>query len=217
MTTFATLQSALADEVHEPNDSTIVGRAIVSALKAHRSKELPWSSESSSFTTVSGVDTYPRGQFVTADAMNITMVQVVESSLYTEVIQVSRNEMNRMKDQNAASPTGTATHWCWHDESMILYPTPSSALTIRFDYWKDPLRDEETGAEMTSSSTTETNEMFRRGEVLLRAAAGYHYCLTRTGDDQQATRFKVIYDEAWRSLVVELNIMKMKPGVRGYF
>jgi hypothetical protein len=216
MSDFQTLRDALTEEVHEYNDDTIVSRAVITALKSHRSKEFPWSSESATFSTASGVDSYPRGAFVDASAMRISHVRVDNASLYSELTMVSQSQMHRMQHQTSSTPTGTPTHWAWIDEAMVLYPTPSSATTIAYDYLKDPMRDS-SGKEFTTSSTTETNEMFTRGEVLLRAAAGYHYCLTRTQDDASAQRFRVIYEEAWRDLVAERDMMQMKSQVEGYF
>lgn len=210
MTTYATLVTSLTQELHEPNDDSVIDRHVVSALRHLRPYRFLFSDKTVEIDLVADEAALTLGADLPGDIMSIDAVwQIQDNDLQDELKECSIQSYRRLNISSTV--TGYPRYWCFYAGRLLLYPTPAGSLSLRIDYQVDPTLDEATGAEITvSAAGTETNEFFRRGEELVRARATYTYSLQRSGDSNAATRAKILFDDAFKSLMRERDAMTME-------
>ena len=81
-----------------------------------------------------------------ADAMILRSVQVIDGSDNRTFLE--KRDTSFISEYNNDGATGTPKYWAnWDDFTILVAPTPSSALTVQINYIKDP-------PQFTSSNNT---------------------------------------------------------------
>ena len=122
----------------------------------------------------------------------------------------------RRLDVVTTSAIGIPNYYAFYNNKLILWPHPGAAeQSLRLDYQRDSTRDESTGVEFSSSSpdTAFTNEYFKRGEELLRTRVLMLYAMGRSHSNEEATRARLLYTEALRSVLGERDLMDLDGSV----
>lgn len=213
MSTIATITTALQQETHEPNDDSVLYRHIVSTLKHLRAYSFVWSGKSYTLNLTSGQSEYELGVELPGDILGfdrISWMQSASNSYGREVHPASLNDV-RNRQVSGTDVVGFPEIYVYYGQKLILYPASGAGQQLRIDYRCDPGRDEITGKEITVENITgdETNEFLRRGEELVRTGAMYRYMMQRSHDDQAATRSKLLYEDALKSLMRERDGLEL--------
>lgn len=170
--TFSEFITAVYAEIQNKTTTslTLLKAATVRQLRELSSHRTLFMEDTFRFDTVVGQDTYnsATGGFP-KDAMQIDALWYVSGSSRYEVpgpITMQEARFERSEDATQQYPSG----WAWFGDSLVLRDVPSAVVTLEGDYFKDATRDEGSGVEITTSSTTQTNPWFDRGEIVLRNA-----------------------------------------------
>jgi hypothetical protein len=79
--------------------------------------------------------------------------------------------------------------WGYSARQLYIAPPSTTGITLYMDYTRDATRDEETGVEISETSTTEGNPWFDRAELALRyAVLGEYFSQPRWADDAAVQR-----------------------------
>lgn len=116
------------------------------------------------------VQWFPHGRVTTSD-------QAVTGGM-RPLIGLQQQEIRNLVGGRVEVSIAEPTHYAVWNQRLYLYPTPNGSYWYQCDYRKDSTRDDTTGALLTESSTTETNDWLAGGpgyqELLVRALQIYY-------------------------------------------
>jgi hypothetical protein len=213
------LLAAMADEILEPAESTVLKRNIESALRFYQGRRFAFAEKSGTFSTVAGTSTYTAG--VGGVPTDLLIPDIVRMTINSRKVPLNKVSIAELRErQNGVAVNSDPYAWAWFADALQLYPTPAAVRTVNLDYLFDCTRDE--GAEgafnPSSSSGDFTNAFFKRGEELLRSRALMSYAAGRGNDQQLFMRMRALNQLAESSLGLQfasnqLGGMQMRPNL----
>lgn len=131
MTTLALLKSRIADDIVRTDLTTQIGQAISDAIKYYQRERLYFNeSRSYTFNTVASQSIY-----TSSDDADIGLIQKVDMLHLTddgERYWLCREDPKIVEYLNDGNATETRPDsWAWFDRSIMLYPIPDAAYTVR--------------------------------------------------------------------------------------
>lgn len=203
--------AAVKDETHWPSETTAIIRHLVASLRHYRRRRFWFSEKTGTFNTVAGQSDYVRTTNYPADLMEIDSMRVESGTGEIVLERISLPDMRAM--QSGASATrNSPIYYSWHGDTLIFFPTPGGVWTVNFDYLFDSTRDSATGNEIDGTTTTYTNEYFKRGAELLRTRIIYALSLGRAQDPTLALSMQTLNREADQALTFETHQRKIGSG-----
>lgn len=214
---FSTFTGNLRDEVQDKNSLTLtlLKRFTVSVLKELSSDRTLAFEASTTFSTTAGVADYNNSvtSAFPADLLEVTRLYYKTGNTNREIPGPASMDDVRFRFANEASTAAYPTAWGWNANKLVLAPAPSGVITLYLDYLKDGTRDAATGNEITTASTTQTNEWFGRGERALRyAVLEQLYASSTHMDLTRAAAARQMKDEALAVLRREFRLRKEDGG-----
>jgi hypothetical protein len=207
----AAMISEVMDEGHWPGEAVAIRRHLRDALKHYRNRRFYFSEKSATRTTVAGVYELARSagpNGYPADLLELDSLRVVSGSGEVIVRKTGFHNIRELQ-ANSTSSRETPSVYAFYADKLLLYPTPGSAWTLKFDYVFDATLDTATGTAIDGSNGALTNAYFDRGAELLRSAIIMRMSLGRTEDGQLAISAKAINEAAERSLTNESTLRKV--------
>lgn len=210
--TFTSLYNLLYSRISNKSSKTgtALKEAIVSALDLLSSVKTDFTEDETTFATVASQATYTPGSGgVPGDLLEIQRLYYKLGTQPIEIPKASMDEVRFWMDETATTyPRGRA----WHDRKIYLGPPPSGVMTLYLDYAKDARRDALTGALITTSSTTETNDWFGPGvQALAQQALSLFYKNPLFMSQERAAFADVQLNAAVGSLLRERQL-KVQPS-----
>lgn len=199
MATFAGFITSLYAEVRNKHSSTLgeLRSIAIRQLKELSSTRTLFMEGSASFTL--GIGSPYLGEYADStvagfpkDVRQIDQVWCLEGTARRPIAGPKGMDEIRFyqSDPYAAAAGATSPYpeiWAWFAQKLWVAPTLSAAKTIYLDYFKDATLDTASGAVITTSSTTQTNPWFDRGELVLRyAVLGEYFSLPASRDPAAA-------------------------------
>lgn len=205
MTTFAVLKARIATELERDDLTDPIANAVLDAVKEYE-RERFWFNESRdlTFSTVAGQRAY-----TTAAGAWIPRVITVDDLFLTVSTQ---NRPLRKEDpaalellNDASSPNGEPYAWAWLNDSIILYPTPDDAYTVRaVAHWR--LAD--------LSADGDSNAWTTYAEPLIRYRATQLIHQTVSRDAEGAALLEPLIAKALADLRAETSRRKTTGRIR---
>lgn len=129
MTTYAVMQSRIADELSRTDLTTQIQRAILSAIKFYERKKFYFNtSVTSTFTTVANQEYY--GSSDLAAIPNIVEILALKGTLNSTKLPLRPVDFNTIDAQQSGSVKGFPEYFCYFAQQIRLYPMPNSAWTM---------------------------------------------------------------------------------------
>ena len=210
-TTFQDFIADITAEVDNANENLDANlrRATVRQLRELQTTRNSFMEASFTFNTQSDVGEYDSDVIGSwpPNILEIFLVYGEENEFQYEVygpVPVRRIRLEWYQNVNYPWPE----LWAWHNNQLLLAPTPSSSKTIKFDYMEDATRDASSGDKITTSSTTETNGWFDRGENALRCAVLADYHASYSKDFQLAGMYRAQLRGALDSIEEEWHMLQ---------
>lgn len=215
-----TMVARVAEEVHEPADSSVIRSHVISALSHFRGKRFRFSEKHATFAFTASTSDYALDESsdAPADLLQIDEMWRLEGSSKMKIQVVSLGELREMQSIGNTSEGYTA-FVAEHARTLIFYPTPAQAWTVEVDYLFDCTRDRDTGELiMQDSEDGTTNDLFILGESMLRWRVLAEYCLGRAEWEVFGFRAKKIADSYERDARLEsyLRVNNMQASRFGY-
>lgn len=203
----------IESELREPAESTAIKYYIRDFLWDVRGKRFLFSEASDSFATVASQIEYEMGQDdVPGNILKVDWLRSLTGSTYNVIRQVEIHEIRAQQGSTTAT-SNYPSIWAWYDQKIVLWPTPSTATTIKIDYQIDSTRDELTGEEFTEDSDTAfTNEFFKQGRSLLTSYVLMRWGLGRGRDPDLSAAQGAVYNKAMSHLLQEVGKAKWGLG-----
>lgn len=194
MTTYGTMQAAIADEM--ANDGALTTAQIQNAIKRAIAdyEGRPWwfNQKISTFSTVASQEYY-----TTSDLADIPNIVRIESAMITnggfKTPLQSVNYLDMDQEQTAAS-TGLPYAYTVFTNSIRLFPIPDAVYTVTLSYiYKFDVL----------SADADTNAWMTDGEELIRQASKKRIAADYLSADDLAARFYALEQQAYDSLLEE--------------
>lgn len=211
---FDTLVAIIADELHEPSDTTFIGRCLAETLLDLRGERFLFTEKNVTVTLVAGTTDYDLdGTVFPADLLSVKELVKFDTSLSDGyVIPAVTLQEFRQTGIAGGTTSGEPQIYTIYDDKIRFWPNPASAYTLSLDYQMDASKDEATGDQIDPDATTHlgthTNEFFRRARKLLKCGTAYNYAFVRSRDQEAIQMFKAAFNEAFTSLRREQTIMQ---------
>jgi len=191
VSTYATLQSNVADMLSRSDLTTQIAQAINRAV-AYYGRERFWFNEATtSFSTTNATRAYT----TTTLPSYVQEIDVVELATSSD-----RWPLVRRTHEYLLTISGDGTHkgqpmdWSWYDGYLYLYPTPDAAYTVHLAY--------QTGyADLSAGS--DTNDFTTNAQDLIENRTAWDMCLRYTKDIQGAQAYKAAELESLQALAAK--------------
>lgn len=189
MTTYATMQTRIADEfVNEPITTAQIQNAIQSAIKHYQREAFWFNQKTGTFATVAAQENYTSAD--NSDIPNIVRIDSMRSSFGNVLRPVSYDHIEQMQDGSVTSAPGFYTRY---ENKIRLYPIPDAVYTITMAYI----------CKLTAlSAGTDTNAWVDECEEMIRQAAKRILSTDILHQDDMAQRYaeleRVAYDRIRR-------------------
>lgn len=141
MSNFGTMAQRIKDEILRDTsvDVTYAKKAIVSAIRTYRYHRFWFNEGTFSLATVDGTQSYAAVSSGTAgyprDLIVVDRLTLVNSDTLSPLEKVGIQSFRDMDTSDTSE--GRPSHWTFHHEALLLYPTPDAVYTIRGDYVKE--------------------------------------------------------------------------------
>lgn len=207
-----TMIADVQDETHWPSETTAIIRHMKAALRHYQRRRFYFSEKADTFATVAGQHTYIRSEYP-SDLLEIDSIRAVIGGGETVLNRIGLIEM-REKQANSTADREGPQYFSWLGDSLILFPTPGGAYTVKVDYLFDATRNATDGVEIDGTVLTHTNDYFTRGAEILRTRIIYSLGLGRAQDPQLSISMKTLNAEAEQSLEFETHQRKFGSSMQ---
>lgn len=197
MTTFAIMQTAIADElVNEPVTTTQIKTAINRAIRHYRHRPFFFNqSRTGAFNTVVDQEYYTATDLAAiATLSRIIAMRTTITGTTGMTNPVQERSFNDIDDLQDGTMKGVPSYHAYFDNSIRLWPIPNAVLAITFSYYQR-------FAELSADS--DTNAWLTDGEELIRQRAKIILALDNLHSDEIAERCVPLEQAALSALNAE--------------
>lgn len=186
MSTFAEMQSRIADDLNRTDLTTQIKKAINRAI-SHYSNEEFWFAETySTFNCVADQETYGTVDGLPTDLRDIVLLQVTISG--SDYI-LNRRSISYVREQDPSNNSGQPTDYAFFQQKIYLYPIPDDEYTIKIFYKKDY-------ADLSATSDTNDFTTIPEAEELIENRAEWWLATRLLRDKELAELAKLNEQEA---------------------
>lgn len=127
MSTYGTMRSRIADELHRTDLNTQINRAIVSAIATWETEPLWFNEAFSTFTTVAGQLTYSAADASLTDLVKIRSIRLDVSTSREALTEWTWAEF--VENNVSTSQQSVPDYYAYVAEKLLLFPVPNATYT----------------------------------------------------------------------------------------
>lgn len=198
MTTFATMQSDIADDLDRTDLTSQIKSAINRAIYYYASGGFWFQETSSTFSTSSGTSVYTTAT-IPSDIREIIYLQITVSSFSYEVYP---RDISWIENTDPSNYDGDPTDYAWYTNSIYFSPTPNATRTITVYYAK-------TYSALSADGDTNDFTTNPLAEELIRARAEWFLYKQLLHDDKNAAASKELEMDALQQLRKQSDNFKL--------
>lgn len=133
MSTFAEMQSRIADDVNRSDLTTQIQKAINRSIAHYSGRDFWFTETTGTFSCVASQEAYGTADSLPSDLRDIVLAQVTVSG---NDYELTRRSIGWLQKQDPSDNSGQPTDYAFFQKKMYLYPIPDSTYTITLFYKK---------------------------------------------------------------------------------
>lgn len=195
MSTYAQIQSNIADKIVRSDLTTQIADEINRAIQFYSSKRFYFTQTTDTFTTVASQASYSSSDSVATDIRHIDLLKIAVAT--NDLIYPERINFTEIQQMNTSNATGEPSYYAYYQQKIWFYVIPNAAWTVTMYYQK-------AYADLSSGSDTNDWTSGLPKDLIEQRVLSVMYA-DWTKDDESAARAKAREQEIYAMLKSESN------------
>lgn len=195
MSTYAQMQSNIADKIVRSDLTSQIADEINRAIQFYSSERFYFTQTTDTFPTVASQASYGSADSVATDIRRIDLLKIAISA--NDLIYPERIDFTELQKKNSTNPTGEPSYYAYYQQKIWFYVIPNAAWTVTMYYQK-------AYADLSSGSdTSDWTSGLPKDLIEQRVLSIMHSDWTQ--NDEAAARAKAREQEIYNRLKRESN------------